>query len=161
MHIHRGRMTAEIEGDFVVFLIGMRVNRPWKIWKWLPMASAMPRMIAELSANPDSGFLGGAAWFGRTPLMVQYWRSVDHLLKYATDREAQHLPAWKAFNRAIGSNGDVGIFHETYPVAAGGYETIYVNMPPFGLGAAGRTVPIREKLNTALDRLKAGSGTPS
>ncbi|WP_197681314.1 hypothetical protein [Afipia sp. GAS231] len=27
------RMTARIDGDFVVFLIGMRVNRPWKIWK--------------------------------------------------------------------------------------------------------------------------------
>ena len=27
------RMTAEIEGDFVVFLIGMRINKPWKIHK--------------------------------------------------------------------------------------------------------------------------------
>ena len=23
------RMTADIDGDFVVFLIGMRLNRPW------------------------------------------------------------------------------------------------------------------------------------
>jgi hypothetical protein len=26
--IHPGRYSAEIEGDFVVFLIGMRLNRP-------------------------------------------------------------------------------------------------------------------------------------
>jgi hypothetical protein len=39
------RMTAKL-GDFVVFLIGMRV---WKFWKWLPMATAMPRMLIELS----------------------------------------------------------------------------------------------------------------
>ncbi len=27
--IHRGRYTAEIDGDFVVLLIGARLNRPW------------------------------------------------------------------------------------------------------------------------------------
>ena len=27
----RKRMTAQIEGDFVVFLIGMRINRFWKV----------------------------------------------------------------------------------------------------------------------------------
>jgi hypothetical protein len=27
------RMTAQIEGEFVVFLIGMKVNKPWKLHK--------------------------------------------------------------------------------------------------------------------------------
>ncbi|MDR3510921.1 MAG: DUF4188 domain-containing protein [Caulobacteraceae bacterium] len=45
--------------------------------------------------------------------------------------------AWRAFNQAIGSNGDVGIWHETYLVAPGRYENIYNNMPPYGLGLAG------------------------
>ena len=49
--IHKGRWTAEIEGDFVVFLIGMRVNKPWKVHKWLPVFLAMPRMLKELSAK--------------------------------------------------------------------------------------------------------------
>ncbi len=52
------RMTAEIEGDFVVFLIGMRINKPWMIHKWLPVFLAMPRMLKELEAHPESGFLG-------------------------------------------------------------------------------------------------------
>ena len=52
------RMTARIDGDFVVFLIGLRVNKPWKIHKWLPVFLAMPRMLKELAANPESGFLG-------------------------------------------------------------------------------------------------------
>ena len=51
------RMTARIDGDFVVFLIGLRVNKPWKIHKWLPVFLAMPRMLKELAANPESGFL--------------------------------------------------------------------------------------------------------
>ncbi len=42
------RMTAEVEGDFVVFLIGMRINKPWKVHKWLPVFLAMPRMLKEL-----------------------------------------------------------------------------------------------------------------
>ena len=27
------RVTGRIEGDFVVFLIGMRINKPWKLPK--------------------------------------------------------------------------------------------------------------------------------
>ena len=45
-----GRWTAELEGDFVVFLIGMRVNRPWKVHKWWPVLRAMPRILTELEA---------------------------------------------------------------------------------------------------------------
>ena len=54
------RMAAEIEGDFVVFLIGMRINKFWKAHKWLPPFLAMPRMIKELEKLPSekTGFLG-------------------------------------------------------------------------------------------------------
>ena len=128
------RMTAAIEGEFVVFLIGMRINRFWKVHRWLPVARAMPRMIAELAAAPEHGFLGAEQWLGNPTIMLQYWRSFEHLERYAKNRSAQHLPAWAAFNRAIGSNGDVGIWHETYRVRSGDYECIYNNMPLFGLG---------------------------
>ena len=52
------RVTVEMEGEFVVFMIGMRINKPWKIHKWLPVLTAMPKMIKELEADPNSGFLG-------------------------------------------------------------------------------------------------------
>ena len=45
------RMTVKLEGDFVVFLIGMRINRFWKFHKWIPVAAAMPKMLKELSQN--------------------------------------------------------------------------------------------------------------
>lgn len=70
--IFTDRLTAHLEGEFVVFLIGMRVNRPWKIHQWLPVVRAMPRIIKELSSNPDSGLLGYEMWFGRTTIMLQY-----------------------------------------------------------------------------------------
>jgi len=67
---------------------------------------------------------------------VQYWRSLEQLQAYARSSDREHLPAWAAFNRAVGMKGDVGIWHETYPVRPGDYETVYVNMPVFGLAKA-------------------------
>jgi hypothetical protein len=147
------RMTAAVDGEVVVFLIGMRINRLWKVHKWLPVASAMPRMLRELYADPASGFLGAHSWFGRTTVMLQYWKSFEHLEHYAKDRSRAHLPAWAAFNRAVGSGGDVGIWHETYRVRAGEYECIYNNMPAFGLAKATRTVPASGNLESAAARL--------
>ena len=131
------RLAATIDGDFVVFLIGMRINNLLLVHKWLPVARAMPRMIEELYRQPELGFVHAEMWFSRTIILVQYWRSMEQLLAYARNRRAEHLPAWQAFNRAVGTDGSVGIWHESYAASAGSYENIYVNMPPFGLGKAG------------------------
>lgn len=152
--IYRERMTATLDGDFVVFLIGMRVNRPLSVHKWLPVARAMPRMLVELYRQPDLGFLHGEMWFSRTTIMVQYWRSMDQLLAYAKNMEAEHLPAWRAFNQSIGTDGSVGIWHETYSATAGSYENVYVNMPLFGLGKAGALQPATGKKQSAAGRLR-------
>jgi hypothetical protein len=135
--IRRERLTANLEGDFVVFLIGMRINNLAAIHKWLPVVASMPRMIKELYRQPELGFLNAHTWFGRTIIVVQYWRSMDQLLAYAKNRQATHLPAWQRFNKAVGTDGTVGIWHETYAASPGTYENIYVNMPPFGLGKVG------------------------
>jgi Domain of unknown function (DUF4188) len=135
------RLTATFDASFVVFLIGMRINRPLLVHKWLPVAKAMPRMIKELGRHTELGFVHAESWFGRTTIMVQYWRTLDQLVDYARSKQAEHLPAWAAFNKAVGGNGSVGIWHETYLAAPGSYESIYVNMPPFGLGKAGQLQP--------------------
>ena len=70
--IFKERMTADIEGEFVVFLIGMRINKPWKIHKWLPVSMAMPKMLNELYKSPEMGLLSHESWFGRTTIMIQY-----------------------------------------------------------------------------------------
>lgn len=144
---------VRIEGDFVVFLIGMRINKPWKIWQWWPVFTAMPRMVRELDrAGPESGFLGHTPL--RPLLMVQYWRSFDHLERYARAKDGGHWPAWIAFNKRIrGHRGDVGIWHETYRVAAGQYEAVYSGMPPFGLGSFAEHAPIGKGAESARERL--------
>jgi Domain of unknown function (DUF4188) len=139
-NIISGRYAAKLEGEFVVFLIGARVNNLWAVHRWWPVAAAMTRMIRELSAHPELGYLGGESYAGRTSLMLQYWRSLDQLMSYAHGKNAEHLPAWRDYNQKIRASGAVGIWHETYVVKPGGYENIYGNMPAFGLGRVAQKV---------------------
>jgi hypothetical protein len=156
------KMTADLDGDFVVFLIGMRVNKWWKLHRWLPVAWAMGPMLRVLFQRPELGLLGAHSWIGpRGPMVVQYWRSVTHLESFARDTSLPHHPAWRAFHRAVGTSGDVGIWHETYLVRAGGWETFYGNMPRFGLATAGDHVPVGAKGETAAQRRAASSRTDS
>ena len=149
------RVAGQIDGDFVVFLIGMRINKPWKLHKWLPVFLAMPKMLKELEGRPESGFLGHIMSLG---VIVQYWRSFDHLEAYARAQDQLHWPAWVDFNRRVGgSRGDVGIWHETYKVRAGEYECIYSGMPPFGLLKAGRAADVAGTTDSARGRIEAAS----
>ena len=148
------RVTAHIEGDFVIFVIGMRINKLWKVHKWWPVFSAMPRMLKELQADPNSGLLGYRSalpqlWF------VQYWRSFEHLEAYARSKDGKHWPAWLEFNRRMRDcRGDVGIWHETYLVRAGEYEVIASGMPPQGLFAIGDLLPATGHRSSAANRLR-------
>lgn len=154
--IFDGRYTAQFDKPVVLFLIGMRVNQIWNLRKWWQVATAMPRMLGELERKPDSGFLGARGfWSGRNVMTVQYWRSFDDLLAYAHDKAGEHFPAWAAFNRKIGNDGTVGIWHETYLVEPGKYECIYGNMPLFGLAAATGHVKAEGRLAAARDRMAA------
>ena len=148
------RVTAKIEGDFVVFLIGMRVNRPLLVHRWWPVFLAMPRMIRELEGRPESGFLGAKLYLGGplTPTVIQYWRSFEQLEAFARSHDELHWPAWVAFNKRIGSGGDVGIWHETYLVQDGRYDSVYNNMPPTGLGAVSELIPATGRKAAAASR---------
>jgi hypothetical protein len=152
--IFPGRYAAQIEGDFVVFLIGMRINRLLRVDKWMGVASAMPKMLQELAEHKELGLLHAYPMMGwRTVMTVQYWRSFEHLHAYAHAKDAAHLPAWAAFNRAVGNNGAVGIWHETYLVKAGAYECVYVNMPMWGMAKAATHTEAVGRLQSARARL--------
>ncbi len=134
--IYPGRFTAEYDGPLVVFLIGMRINKPWKLHKWLPVFGAMPKMIAELEKDSAHGFLGAENVFASpiSPILIQYWTSFDALETYAKNKQGEHLPAWGMFMKKVGLDGDVGIWHETFEVNR--WECVYGNMPRWGLAKA-------------------------
>lgn len=152
--IFKGRYTAQIDGPFVVFLIGMRVNNLWALRKWWFTATAMGPMVKELLAHPEMGLLHAQSYaYWRGAALVQYWRSFEDLQRFSRQSNQLHLPAWKRFNQMIGADGSVGIWHETYLVQAGQYECIYGNMPKMGLALAGRHVPVAGSKETAKRRL--------
>jgi hypothetical protein len=146
-------VAAAIEGDFVVFLIGMRINTWWKPHKWLPPLRAMRPMLEELSTDPNSGLLG-FHYLGKLTF-IQYWRSFDHLEAYARAQDRLHWKAWTAFNRVMkDARGDVGIWHETYLIKAGQYEAVYSGMPRQGLASAGSLIDTKGPKATARSRLR-------
>ncbi|MDQ2906608.1 MAG: DUF4188 domain-containing protein [Chloroflexota bacterium] len=148
------RFTAQTDEPFVVFLIGMRINRFSAFRKWLTTAMAMRSMLRLLHRHPGTGALGSQLiFYWRGIGVIQYWRSFDDLEKFARSKDDPHLAAWQRFNKAIGSDGSVGIWHETFLVEAGRYEGVYNNMPLFGLAAATNSVPIIARRETARRRL--------
>ena len=159
--VQRGRFTVAGDRDVVVFLIGMRINTLRRVRAWAPVVAAMPRMLAELAKDPDAGMLSARSFVsGRTVLVRQYWQDTEHLLAYASASDSQHLPAWRAFNRAARStDGAVGIFHETYRVPAGSMEAVAVDMPESGVLEALGSVPVTRARSSARERF-AGTGAP-
>jgi hypothetical protein len=138
------RMTAEIDGDFVVFLIGARFNDKLHFARsFLDLGGrrGMKHMLDYLVAHPEKGLL---AYEMGIPTIVQYWRSFEQLEAFAKDQDDPHLDAWRQYWRRVGRSGRTGIWHETYLVKAGQYEAVYGNMPARGLAKAGRLVPVSE-----------------
>jgi len=149
-----GRYTAQTDAPFVVFLIGFRINNFFAFNKWIPPARAMAPMIQTLYEHPEKGFLSAETFLYRHGVAVlQYWHSFDDLERFAHAPSDPHLAAWRAFNRAVGADGSVGIRHETYQVQAGQYECVYGNMPLFGLAKATHHVQAVGRKETARRRM--------
>ncbi len=140
----------------------MRINKLFAVNKWVPTIRAMGPMLRELYKHPEKGFLGGEFFlYWRGPALVQYWRSFEDLERFDRNPDDPHLPACRRFNQTIGSDGSVGIWHETYMVQPGNYEAIYSNMPPFGLARATERVPAIGGRETARRRLLRGENEPA
>ena len=157
MSLTASRTTADAQGDVVVLLIGMRVNRFWAVHQWVPVMLAMLRMLAELKKDPGRGLLSRVLLTAspRTYYVVQYWESKEKLYAYASAPDAFHHRAWAKINRLERDGkvrGHVGIWHEAYIVPEGSYETVYGDMPAFGLAAAHGQVPLERRGRYAKDR---------
>jgi hypothetical protein len=160
--VRAGQWVAESPDEtVVVFLIGMRVNRWRRVRSWWPAFVGMPRMLTELGKHPEVGLLGARTyWAGRNFVNVQYWRSAEQLGRYARDPQLAHQPAWSRHNRRAAATGDVGVWHESYVVPAASIESLYANMPAFGLGQALGAVPRARAGRTHAQELIGGPVTP-
>jgi hypothetical protein len=155
--VKQGRWTTKVEGDFVVFIIGARLQktRPLRSLRDLgEFQRGMRAMLGHLSARPEKGMLGyeqlGFSSF------VQYWRSFEDLERFAGDDDP-HVTTWRSYWKRVGRSGRTGIWHETYLVRAGQYEAFYGNMPPTGLAKATEVIPLSQDA-TARRRLRGTEG---
>ena len=156
--INTGRWTAEIEGDFVVFVIGARINSKWRLIRAirdLGGRRGMGHMLKYLTEHPEKGLLG---YETMGFVNIQYWRSFELLEAFAKDRDDPRLQAWRNFWKRVGKSGRTGIWHETFLVRSGEYEAIYGNMPAYGLGKATKLVPVADS-TMARQRLKSAGVT--
>ena len=127
--IKQGRWTAEIEGDFVVFIIGARLNSKWQAFRSfadLGGRRGMNHMLKYLTEHPEKGLLG---YETMGFVNIQYWRSFEHLEAFAKNTDDPHLDVWRSYWKRVGKDTRSGIWHETYLVRSGEYEAIYGNMP--------------------------------
>jgi hypothetical protein len=154
VEIHRGRFCARIDGPFVVFTIGMRINRLLAIHRWPGPAWNTYRMVGHLANDPPAGYLGGELFFyWRGVGMIQYWRDFDALESFARDKTRPHFAAWRQLAAQTATDATFGYWHETYKVAADRYECIYGSMPRFGLARASNHREIAPASETARSRL--------
>lgn len=150
--IQHGKWTHDHDGEVVVFLVGMRINQPLRVRTWWPSFSAFPKMVRELYAQPELGFLGASTTInGRGALAVTYWKDLPSLLAYAHHPDHEHRPAWGRFNRlARAAQGAVGIWHETFVV------------PPAGTSPCTSTCRVRgSSPRCRARRLRPAPGTPA
>ncbi len=139
--VNVGRWTANVDGDFVVFVIGAHIEHDQDLAEALEdYSGGMLPMLEYLTQHPEFGLLG---YHAPSPLLtVQYWRSFEHLEAFARNDTAPHFAAWRKYQQRASGKGRSGIFHETFLVKAGQYESVYDNMRPTGLGAFATLTPL-------------------
>jgi hypothetical protein len=156
--LYPGRFTARNSESLVLFRIGMRFNGWRGIVPALQSFASMPFMLAEQRADPAIGMLWSTTSVSWPIIEVtQVWRTFDDLERYATMPHGRHTRMWRWFNKLGRSGLGTGIWHETFRVAAGAYEAIYVNMPRYGVAAATAHEPVAPARASARDRMDASS----
>lgn len=164
------RVTHAYDGPLTVFLIGLRVHKPWKRRIVQQAATAMPRMIVELEKNKAAaergeeeslGYLGSRSTVHlMATTMIQYWRSTEDLYAYANAADHLHRPAWTEFYKVAKADPSaVTIWHETYSVEPHGAESIYSGPRPFGLAGIAGVLPVGRRGEQASQRMGSGLGS--
>jgi Domain of unknown function (DUF4188) len=113
------RMTAEIDGDFVVFLIGARPDKVHLVRSIMDLGGrrGLKHMLDYLVAHPEKGLLGYQMGL---PTIVQYWRSFDHLESFANDTSDPHLAAWRNYWRRVGQSAQAKTARDRFRATASG-----------------------------------------
>lgn len=78
--------------------------------------------------------VGNRAQTANTFVTLSYWRDLESLHAFA--HGDVHLKDWNWWNRNVQQMPHLGLMHEVYAAPAGGWESIYINFPPFAMGSS-------------------------
>jgi len=153
--VRAGRCMARRDEPFATSLFGMRVNRLQGVPRFLGCLWLLRRVLRDLEAHPERGFLAGRVYrTGRTLVAVQYWESFDALDAWARDHRLPHRKPWQQYLREALDDEAMGLWHETFLASPGSWEGVYVNMPPRGLAAGVAAVEMQATKGSARERLR-------
>ncbi|KAI5362866.1 hypothetical protein Slin15195_G102470 [Septoria linicola] len=129
--------------DVVVFLIGTRSNHPLgALAPGFSTSGAYFQSMAKALEDhaEEYGFLGMTSWLNSSDrstkseiMKVCYFRDVEGLHAFAHSKH--HREAWNWWNKNVKNMPHISIWHETYHVPAGHYESIYVNSHISGINS--------------------------
>ena len=153
----RGRLGDEV----VVFIIGMRINKPRSLGQWLPVFKAMGPMLKHLAERPEKGLL---AYRASLPAVLRAVLAVPKTWSDSPATPTTRTRAVAAVQPEDRQPGDVGIWHETYRVKTADIE-IYGNMPaqgsawpPVWCRCAGARIRRRPVSVSPMTTIRAASG---
>jgi hypothetical protein len=138
--------------DIVVLHLGVRFNHP--LGPFGPggqeIADHFTKCQEDLLARAEEfDCIGVSGWTGtdsgtqNSLLTIYYFRTIDGLNKFAHDPIHHKAAAWYNGLARKHGIGHIGVFHEAFYSPAGGYETIFLNMPPSLMGRT--NVPIQNE----------------
>jgi hypothetical protein len=133
-HGNYGEKAAN--SDVVVFHVGARCNHPLGILApgFREMGEYFATVVGTLDDKRDDfGMLGTSSWLsasqrsaGNETMQVYYFRDLEGLLKFA--KSEYHAKAWAWYNKVGAKKYPyLTIYHETFHVPKGHWETVYVN----------------------------------
>lgn len=132
------------DNDIVVFLIGFRNNHPLGIFApgVKEIGDYFQQMVRDLESHDEEfGLMGMTSWVNSSArttqnegMQVGYFKTVEGLHAFA--HSDYHMKGWKWWNANVKQWPHLSIYHETYHVPKGHWETIYVNSHVSGLPSA-------------------------
>ncbi|CAK7270308.1 hypothetical protein SEPCBS119000_004022 [Sporothrix epigloea] len=149
-HTNQDASDSASRDGIVVFHFGARFNHPLGVLA--PGARTMTKLfratLAALSEDRAAyGLMGGDLFRGGastrvshdTILLVLYFRNLEGLQRFAGSTAHREAYSWLRQVTMLGDNNEqryphLSAFHETFVVAAGGYESLYINTAPILLG---------------------------
>ncbi|PVH98545.1 hypothetical protein DM02DRAFT_530950 [Periconia macrospinosa] len=126
----------------VVFILGARSSHP--NGRFAPGYAKLGVAFVSLWKDAEK-HREEYGYLGKTPMMmtteescnntmvwISYWKSVDHLYKFAN--APIHREIWAKYNEILKTHTHMGLSHELYIAPEKHWEAIYSNYRPFGLG---------------------------